>query len=600
VDTQGVFLQRFDRTTDTAGPQAVATFYDINDSLHKVHENDNISAPTVTRFIVVFSEDVNNELAGTPDWLHSVRNPSNWSISRDGVAIPGGIVVEGYDPSTHEVTLRLDADANEAGKQPLSPLEYSGTYVITASSAIEDVFGNALDGDMNSTPGGDFHRTFTISVMANISGTVYNDPKKDTVIDANGVITSGGADDLGLSNWTVWLDLADSDHPADGIADYTTTTAFDGSYTFTDVPAGTYLLYQELQPGWEENYPIHPIGVHEITIASVQPFTGKKFVNIDILEPILTVDALAPTNIKTPKLTGTVTDPGPGSGIADVKVQISNVDHPTVILYTMTWTPSPVDMVGGKDWLWFVKTADVVPAGLADGEYLLTVTAKDNAGNVTIDDSQTIIIDTRSPNGLTLATPTTRVTRPTLSGTVTDPVTSSGIASVMVSVGGRTPVAATVTFDRQTGTGTWTLPWPTAWLSLSIDVSDVKILATDVAGNPVYTLSGTLTFDQIAPQISSVGPVTPDPREASVDSIDVVFSEAINGSTFNVSDIALYCNNTAVNLGNAVTVSYFSGTTYRINGLSSFNTKLSSSAAEFRIWRAMPAPVLLSMCGSKI
>ena len=67
------------------------------------------------------------------------------------------------------------------------------------------------------------------------SGTVYND------LNGNGMDDGG---DPGLQGWTV--ELLDSN----GNILATTTSAADGSYSFTDLLAGNYTIEEVIPDGW--------------------------------------------------------------------------------------------------------------------------------------------------------------------------------------------------------------------------------------------------------------------------------------------------------------------------------------------------------------
>ncbi|MEO1432814.1 MAG: SdrD B-like domain-containing protein, partial [Cyanobacteria bacterium J06633_8] len=77
-----------------------------------------------------------------------------------------------------------------------------------------------------------------------ISGFKWNDSNKDGIKDT---------DEQGLANWTIFLDA--NDNGKFDSDEVTTTTGSDGSYTFSDVNAGTYNIGEVLQSGWQPTFP---------------------------------------------------------------------------------------------------------------------------------------------------------------------------------------------------------------------------------------------------------------------------------------------------------------------------------------------------------
>ena len=101
-----------------------------------------------------------------------------------------------------------------------------GTYTVTATSGSSDTGLNF----------GDFQLT-------TYSGTVFDD------LTGSGVLAPG---DPGLQGWTVEL-LSSS-----GVVIETTTSAADGSYSFSDVGPGVYTIEEVQQAGWFQTAPRHP------------------------------------------------------------------------------------------------------------------------------------------------------------------------------------------------------------------------------------------------------------------------------------------------------------------------------------------------------
>jgi hypothetical protein len=92
--------------------------------------------------------------------------------------------------------------------------------------------------------------------------------------------------------------------------------------------------------------------------------------------------------------------------------------------------------------------------------------------------------------------------------------------------------------------------------------------------------------DTTPPQVVQVGPVLPDPRSTLVASVDVVLSKPIDPTTFDYHVLTLTRNGGPNLITSAVTVTFVSGSTYRIDGLAGLTGadgtyRLTVSAAGF-------------------
>ena len=85
-----------------------------------------------------------------------------------------------------------------------------------------------------------------------ISGTLYSDQ------DANGVQSSS---ETGLSGWRVFLD--DNRNGSHDTGEVVTTTDSTGSYAFTNLPVGQYVLSAEISSGWEVSTDHAPISTQD-------------------------------------------------------------------------------------------------------------------------------------------------------------------------------------------------------------------------------------------------------------------------------------------------------------------------------------------------
>ncbi len=155
----GVYTQRYQQPADTAGPIVAQVF----DGSRQINPGDQLvtAVPTLT---VVFSEDLN--VTGGATGANSVTNPANWQIVQNGVDVTAGVsgITFGLNPTTNKY---------EAVLTFVTPLS-NGLIQLTAKQSIQDVSGNALDGDLNGTPGGDSTSEFSIGtfVPANVETMV--------------------------------------------------------------------------------------------------------------------------------------------------------------------------------------------------------------------------------------------------------------------------------------------------------------------------------------------------------------------------------------------------------------------------------------------
>jgi len=136
----GIYAQRF-----AAAPPVVTGIYAAGNVLTAGQR----LVSTLPSLLVTFNEDL--PTSGT----NAVTSVSNWSLTRNGIDVSAQIASISfvYNATTgrYEATLSFTA--------PLT----DGSYVLTAKQAIQDLAGNALDGDSNGIAGGDFSRAFTIA-----------------------------------------------------------------------------------------------------------------------------------------------------------------------------------------------------------------------------------------------------------------------------------------------------------------------------------------------------------------------------------------------------------------------------------------------------
>ncbi|MBN2021737.1 MAG: trypsin-like serine protease [Pirellulales bacterium] len=167
-DTQGVFTQRYEVLADVAGPVVTDVQNVVSGSLAPVFEGEVVSE-AVTKLVVRFGENLSTAY-GTSG-ADSILNPNNWQLTNYGTTISKGVrsitfgLNQAYNEGLasavsgkYEAVLTLDGDPTLTGAQPLG----DGSYVLTVSGAVKDLFGNQLDGDFSGRPGGDFSYAFLV------------------------------------------------------------------------------------------------------------------------------------------------------------------------------------------------------------------------------------------------------------------------------------------------------------------------------------------------------------------------------------------------------------------------------------------------------
>ena len=168
-DSQGIWARRYTETTDTHGPMVTGVLANG----HEVRQGDQLIDAGITQLAVIFDQQPST--AGGANGVHSVLNPNNWSLLRDGVEILGGIrsITLSLDPTLNKwvAILIVDGDGplGPPGGPP-TPLA-DGSYALVARNSIRDVAGNPLNSRGSVTLSADatvngfnFFRQFSVAV----------------------------------------------------------------------------------------------------------------------------------------------------------------------------------------------------------------------------------------------------------------------------------------------------------------------------------------------------------------------------------------------------------------------------------------------------
>ena len=157
-----------------------------------------------------------------------------------------------FDDSGLELTFSDDTPALDELPSLDSYFEFTatsdGTYYIGVSSFANFSYDPFLEGSGIGGSNGEYD--LNVELIAgtvepgSISGTKWND------IDGDGVQDN---DEPGLEDWTIYIDDNQNGELDDD--EVSTTTDSEGSYSFTDLDPGTYVVAEELQPGWVQTFP---------------------------------------------------------------------------------------------------------------------------------------------------------------------------------------------------------------------------------------------------------------------------------------------------------------------------------------------------------
>lgn len=289
--------------------------------------------------------------------------------------------------------------------------------------------------------------------------------------------------------------------------------------------------------------------------------------------PPVTVESLgsiaSPLHFALPSLTVTFSRPIDGSTLSAADFTLTRDGGPNLLTGNQT-----VSFVGGNTW-----TLDkLVPLTFLDGVYVLTANAagvNDQDGHAGIGSLST----TWTMDGIpfiTFVTPVLPNPHETavdfIDVTFTEPIAAAsfGPEDLIFRRGNTTiPLAGKVTISPTSGT-TWRignlggLTNVDGAYSLTISEFGVQDLSGQ-SGIGFETRSWTLK--RVAPTVTLISPVSPNPTSAAVDGLDVTFSEPIDPATFGADDLNLTLDKVAVTLGGSVIVTPGSGNTWHIGGL---------------------------------
>ena len=251
-------------------------------------------------------------------------------------------------------------------------------------------------------------------------------------------------------------------------------------------------------------------GVNVITVvaedAAGNRTTATVSVNRDSLAPTIavvlpTTAATLITNQATVRLTGTAAD---DTGVTQVTWQ-SNRGGAGSAAGAMEWNVPAVALLAGAN--------------------ILTVTARDGAGNVATA-TLTVTLDTRAPL-IAIQTPTAAASYPTGDNAIS----LGGVASDETALAEVTWTSGQAGSGVATGTATWSSPR----IPLKLGLNTLVVTARDMAGNTASATLAVRATDATAPAVRITGPSVDDMFSTS---LAVINLEGTSSDDFGVARVS--------------------------------------------------------------
>ena len=271
--------------------------------------------------------------------------------------------------------------------------------------------------------------------------------------------------------------------------------------------------------------------------------------------------------------------------LVDVTAAVSSVDSLPAAVNTTSFTVnwSGADSSGGSGlatydvfvsdnggayttFLSGTTATSAIYSGVNGHTYAFYSVATDNAGNVegapTVADSVTLV-DTIAPSSSVSALPTAvNTTSITVNWSGADSPGGSGLAKYSVYVSDNGAAFAPLVTETTETSATYIGTIGHTYRFYSVASDNVG----NIEGVPGVADATTTVVAILS--VSSVAAVAPNPRNATVSSIDITFSTAINAATLATADVTLTRNGGANLLTGVQSIGFVSGNTYRVNNLS--------------------------------
>lgn len=525
-------------TTDGSGNWTIQPTNDLADNTYQVTAQATDLAGNVSPISGALTLVIDTAAPGPPSQPDLITGDDTGAFNNDNVTSKTTPTFTG----TAEANSNVQLFANSGGGDVLigSATATGGTWSITSSALTANTY--QITAKASDAAGNTSNASPILSVT--IDTQAPNAPSPPDLI---------AADDTGAS-------------PTDNITKKTTPT-FTGSaeanstvQLFADSGGGAVQVGSGPADGsgnWSILSSALSDGTYQIT-AKATDLAGNQSVASTSLQVV--IDTHPPVAPSTPVL-NPADDTGTSNSDGITKKNNPNFTGTaeagsTVVLFAGA-TPAGSGVATGGNW-------SITSSILADNSYNVTAQATDLAGNTSSPSGPfALVIDTVKPTvtmssavgNPTATTPipvTVQFSEPVSGFTLSDIVPSNG------TVGNFAGSSANYSFDLT----------PTAAGGVSAGIA--ADIATDTAGNGnTAAVQFNRTYDPSALN-ATITPISPNPRNTSVSSIQIVFNKAVTG--FDLSDLTLKLNNGANLLTGAQTLTSADNATWTLGNLTGLTT----------------------------
>jgi len=487
-----------------------------------------------------WSFDVGALVAGTYTITAKATDAAgNVSVASTGLSVTVDTAAPSA-PSTADL-----AEASDTGTSSTDNLTNDTTATFTGTAEANSTVTVFVDGNSDGTTTADGSGNWSYTIQSALSAGLHTITSKATDAAGNQSAASTGFDvtiDVAAPSAPSAPDLtsgSDTGHTSNDndTSDNTpTVTGTAEADSIVNVYIGDVLVGTGTATGGAYSITLSVLanGTHTV-LATATDAAGNTSSSSSSLS--LTIDAAAPSAPSTPNLAD-ASDTGDSSSddiTSDNTPTVTGTAeaNATIELFVDGASHGTTTADGEGNWSFTFET-------LSEGAQAVTAKATDAAGNESVASTGLVVtVDTTAPSApeatdLSDDSDTGAASDDNLTNDTTPTITGLAEANSTVEIFVDGESAGTTTAD---GEGFWSFTFEEA---LAPGNYGITAKATDAAGNISNTGAGLeVSLDTEAPTVD-ITDVSPDPRETSVESITIVFSEAV--ADFTLADLSLTRN----------------------------------------------------------